>query len=138
MAIINDKQVGYPGRIYAGSRASIQAVAGLSGGEVAYATDTHEFAFYNGTQWIWFKDAGGAGDMLKSVYDPDGDGRVSLAADSDKVDGLHASAFALVGHTHEAGTVLSSMSIGLLTNGNPDAPELVFADGDTITIWETL
>ncbi len=42
----------------------------------------------------------GSGDMLKSVYDSNDDGRVNLAVDSDTVDGQHAAAFATAGHNH--------------------------------------
>lgn len=85
---------------------------------------------------------GGVGDMTKAVYDPDNDGAVAeadyalTAGDADTLDGSHAAAFAVVGHTH-AGTGEPQM-VGLLTNGNEDAPELIFAGGDTITVWEAV
>ncbi len=42
----------------------------------------------------------GGGNMLQSVYDPNADGRVSLAVEADTVDGQHASAFAASSHNH--------------------------------------
>jgi len=63
---------------------------------------------------------GGSGDMLKSVYDTNNNGIVDNAEklngktesqlDVDKVDGYHASAFALVNHTHSGmGDMLKSV-----------------------------
>jgi hypothetical protein len=63
---------------------------------------------------------GGSGDMLKSVYDKNNNGKVDDAEklngktesqlDVDKVDGYHASAFALVNHTHSGmGDMLKSV-----------------------------
>jgi hypothetical protein len=50
-----------------------------------------------------FVSESGLGDMLKSTYDTDLDGKVEtadLADNADLLDSLHAAAFALSGHTH--------------------------------------
>ncbi len=49
---------------------------------------TSTFPVYNGA------DGEGIGDMLTSVYDTDGDGKVNAAADSDKLGGVAASGYA--------------------------------------------
>lgn len=49
----------------------------------------------------------GGGDMLRSNYDPDHDNAVETADDADKLDGLHASAFAGASHEHAATAITS-------------------------------
>lgn len=74
----------------------------------------------NNWQKIEGSGGGGSGDMLKSVYDINNNGIVDDAEklngktegqlDVDKVDGHHASAFALVNHTHSGmGDMLKSV-----------------------------
>lgn len=48
----------------------------------------------------------GIGDMLKSTYDTDNDGKVD---DSDKLDGQHAAGFAQASHTHAGGDITSQV-----------------------------
>jgi hypothetical protein len=43
----------------------------------------------------------GGGDMLKSTYDTDNDGKVDQAEDADTLDGSHAADFAPAGHNHD-------------------------------------
>lgn len=57
MAIVNDVQVGRPGRMFSAAKAAIEARTSV-GGDIAYASDTHEFGFYNGTEWKWFAAPG--------------------------------------------------------------------------------
>jgi len=73
MALVNDRQVGAPSSLFARTKAQISALSGLQGGEVAYASDTHEFGFYNGAQWQWFTAPGGVTDhgALTGLADDD-------------------------------------------------------------------
>lgn len=54
---INDTQHGKPETIYKGTKAAIEAAFATEGMH-AWATDTHEQGYYNGTAWVW---GGGAG-----------------------------------------------------------------------------
>jgi len=51
---------------------------------------------------------------------------------------LAEAGISVVGHTHETSQLVGQTMIGWLDNGNPDAPELVFAGSDEVTIWENL
>lgn len=55
----NDVQLGRPAVLYANTKASIEALSGLVGGEIAYATDTGEDGVYDaiGTAWVWGRSA---------------------------------------------------------------------------------
>ena len=53
-----DNQIGFPQGLYANTKASIEAFAGVPEGAVAYATDTNELGTYNGSVWTW--GSGGA------------------------------------------------------------------------------
>jgi len=44
--------------------------------QLFYRDDEHKWYVYNGSSWVWLGGGGGAGDMLKSVYDTDDDGVV--------------------------------------------------------------
>ena len=55
----NDKQLGIPYQEFTGSKASIEALPGLTEGCVAYASDTNEFGSYNGATWTWGSGGGG-------------------------------------------------------------------------------
>ena len=52
----------------------------------------------------------GGGDMLKSTYDTDNDGKVDQAENADTLDGSHAADFAPAAHGH-AGTDITSGTI---------------------------
>jgi hypothetical protein len=68
-----------------------------------------------------------AGDMTKAVYDTDDDGKVdvaetaALAADSDKVDGEHASAFADASHGNAAHSSTFITAADVHSNANDPA-----------------
>ncbi len=51
----NDVQLGRPAVLYADTKTNIEAITGLVGGEVAYATDTGEDGVYDavGAAWVW-------------------------------------------------------------------------------------
>jgi len=74
------------------------------------------------------------GDMLKSVYDTDDDGKVDsaetadTASDSDKLDGYHSSDFATSTHNHDSAYAPISKGV---TNG--DSHDHVGGDGAAIT-----
>lgn len=74
------------------------------------------------------------GDMLKSTYDTDNDGKVETAdtadtaGDSDTVDGSHAADFAPAVHAHEGADILSG---GPITDGY-----VLTADGAGGSVWE--
>lgn len=44
--------------LYRDNKSNILAVLNPTGGWVAYAIDTHEFGFYNGTSWLWSANPG--------------------------------------------------------------------------------
>ena len=62
----NDKQLGIPYQEFTGSKASIEAIPGLTEGCVAYASDTNEFGSYNGATWTW--GSGGGGGNSRSCF----------------------------------------------------------------------
>lgn len=55
--IKNDVQLGRPLKPYEGTKANIEALTGLTGGEFAHATDTGDDGFYNNVtgSWVWIK-----------------------------------------------------------------------------------
>ncbi len=57
----NDVQLGRPAVLYADTKTNIEALTGLVGGEVAYATDTGEDGVYDavGAAWVWGRAGGG-------------------------------------------------------------------------------
>ena len=69
----------------------------------------------------------GGGDMLKSVYDADNDGKVDQAEEADTLDGQHASAFASSGHDHDADYAPIAEGVS-----NGDAHDHVGGDGAAI------
>ena len=69
----------------------------------------------------------GSGDMLKSVYDTDNDGKVDQAEEADTLDGQHASDFAGAGHDHDVDYAPIGKGV---TNG--DAHDHVGGDGAAI------
>lgn len=73
-----DKQLGAPLVQYTDTKANIEALTGLIGGETAFATDnpTAPLGCYNGTVWVW----GGSGDNHASsltVVEQDGSPSIS-------------------------------------------------------------
>lgn len=52
-----------PTPIYKGVKASIEALAGMTGGEEAYATNTGEWGHYDdvNAEWVWHGTGGGGG-----------------------------------------------------------------------------
>lgn len=61
----NDQQHGRPAIVYRDTKTNIEALTGLVGGEIAYATDTGEKGHYDavGAAWDW----GGGGGAVDSV-----------------------------------------------------------------------
>jgi len=49
---VNDEQLGKPETIYKGTKAAIEAAFATEGMH-AWATDTHESGYYNGSSWTW-------------------------------------------------------------------------------------
>jgi len=84
-----------------------------------------------------YTSGGGAGDMLKSVYDKNDDGIVDSAANADTVDSLHASAFAAAAkgvtngdsHDHSGGDGAQIDHGGLGGLGDDDHTQYLKADG---------
>lgn len=120
MATKNDTQVGYPGRIYSGTKAAVEALGGLTGGEVAYATDTNQFGFYNGSAWQWGASFATADHGHAGVYAPAAQG----VTDGDSHD-----------HTGGAGATIGVGGVG--SSGQP-AGEVLTADGVGGTSFERL
>lgn len=58
-----DQQLGAPQILYKDTKANIEALTGVLEGAIAYATDTDEPGFYNGSIWQW-----GAGGGWTSVF----------------------------------------------------------------------
>lgn len=61
--IKNDRQLGAPFGLFSDTKANIEALTGLTGGETAYATDTGEDGVYDavGSAWVWGRSGGGGG-----------------------------------------------------------------------------
>jgi hypothetical protein len=57
---VSDRQLGAPSVLYKGAKATIEALAGMEAGAIAYATDTLLFGTYNGSAWVW----GGGGTAV--------------------------------------------------------------------------
>jgi hypothetical protein len=57
----DDLQLGRPSRLYQNTKANIEALTGLTGGEEAYATDTGEKGHYDAVaaEWSWGGGSGG-------------------------------------------------------------------------------
>ena len=53
-----DSQFGIPDTLFKDTQTNIEALTPATG-MVAYATDTNEFGFYNGSEWIWLSESGG-------------------------------------------------------------------------------
>lgn len=66
-----DKQVGFPYKPYENTKANIEALTGLTGGEVAHATDTGENGYYDevAVSWVWGGGSvvGGGGGVFQRV-----------------------------------------------------------------------
>lgn len=59
--IHDHKVLGFPLVVFTAEKAEIQAIDPNAPGALAFTTDTHEFAFYNGTDWVFHTEAGGVG-----------------------------------------------------------------------------
>lgn len=71
---LNDEQLGKPETIYKGTKAAIEAAFATEGMH-AWATDTHEQGYYDGTNWVW---GGGAGaSSLHDLTDVDDTGKAN-------------------------------------------------------------
>lgn len=77
--IKNDRQYGKPFIQYTDTKINIEALAGLTEGSTAYATDTNQFGAYNGAAWTWY-DA--VGQYRQFVYIVSG-GDFSFVIDGD-------------------------------------------------------
>ena len=68
---VNSIQLVYtkPTSIYKETKANIEALTGLVGGEEAYTTDTGEWGHYDftNTQWVWHGTGGGGGGTWGSI-----------------------------------------------------------------------
>lgn len=66
-----EDQLGRPSILYKNTKATIEAFSGLTGGEVAYATDTGEDGVYDavGAAWVWGRAGGGSSDGWTEVTD---------------------------------------------------------------------
>lgn len=62
----NDAQLGAPEIAYVGTKAAIEA-AFATEGQIAHATDTHLFGFYNGSAWVWGTGASTAAAVTTNV-----------------------------------------------------------------------
>lgn len=58
----DDQQLGRPEIPYKDTKANIEAIASPIEGMKAYATDTHQEGYYNGTEWVW--------DVSSVFYEP--------------------------------------------------------------------
>lgn len=57
----DDRQLGKPFGEYTATKAQIEAISGLVGGETAYAEDTEQMGYYNGSSWQWINPTGTTG-----------------------------------------------------------------------------
>lgn len=69
--IKNDRQLGAPFGLFSDTKANIEALTGLTGGETAYATDTGEDGVYDavGSAWVWGRSGGGGFDLPDAIHD---------------------------------------------------------------------
>lgn len=60
--IKNDRQLGKPFGLFRDTKSNVEALAGLTGGETAYATDTGEDGIYDAVaaEWVWGRSGSGA------------------------------------------------------------------------------
>lgn len=58
---VNDSQLGTPATPYSNTKANIEALTGLTGGECAYSTDTGLYGYYNAISevWVWIEPSHG-------------------------------------------------------------------------------
>lgn len=72
--IHDNKVLGFPLVVFTASKAEIEAIDPSVPGALAFTTDTHEFAFYNGSSWIFHTESPGGGDSTWSYNEtPTGD-----------------------------------------------------------------
>lgn len=59
---INDNQLGRPEVLYKNTKSNIEALSGMTGGEIAYATDTGEDGIYDSVvnTWVWGRSGSSA------------------------------------------------------------------------------
>lgn len=55
-----DTQLGKPAVTYTGAKAAIEALTGIAEGAIAYASDTDEPGWFDGSVWVWGAGGGGA------------------------------------------------------------------------------
>lgn len=71
---VNDKQVGRPEIVYKDTKANIEALTDVEQGSYAYATDTDQPGWYDGSTWIWGASGGGGSISVKdwndNIYTP--------------------------------------------------------------------
>jgi hypothetical protein len=79
--IKNDRQLGTPFGLFSNTKANIEALTGLTGGETAYATDTGEDGVYDAVaeEWVWGRSGGGGGGGTPAG----GDGEIQFNDDGD-------------------------------------------------------
>jgi len=87
-----DEQKGIPFCEYNDSKANIEALAGVSEGCIAYATDTNELGTYDGSAWQWANLGSVSGDiwvekagdtMTGQLYINGGSDEIQLKIDAD-------------------------------------------------------
>lgn len=87
----------------------------LADGEFAITTDTKKLYVGIAGSKVCLGGASSLGDMIKSVYDTNNDGIVD---NSDKLDGKHASEFALTSHGNHVPTTQTANNSTFLRNDN--------------------
>lgn len=125
-----DAQLGAPQILYQNTKANLEALSGLVGGEIAYATDTGEDGVYDAVlaSWSWGRAGGGGGTTIPIVTSDPGaptDGELWLLRETV---GAHADgeAMGMLGMTY-TGDVGSVQPLQLSVNDDGVTRRLQFA-----------
>ncbi len=70
--IHNNQILGFPQIIFAATKVEIQDITPSSPGAFAYATDTKEYAFYNGSVWVFHGESAPSGATWANNETPSG------------------------------------------------------------------
>jgi hypothetical protein len=109
---INSLQIDYtkPTPIYKNTKANIEALSGLIGGEEAYATDTGEWGHYDfaNTEWVWHGTGGGTWGSITGTLSDQTDLQSALASKAD------------TSHTHDASAITFTPATNADWNSSTD------------------